>query len=251
MVVIFPDACRTCDWQGTGKAIKNLIPGLDVKLVHYPGKEADGLIKKTNIKTLPAFLIDKRVEKERSFDQIKASLEDAGEFYRVKPEMAGFGYFLDRPEMPGKLDVFVSLFMPGADQLIDSLREFRPQIHFLVFAEKDGSFSAEKGAPEVEEAIRSLCVNKTYPAFYYDYLICRAKDPSSTWWDKCLDGPDLTPVRQLALGEGGKALLLENISLGGALNIHKGPTYLLDNREIFSSVRVPSKEDLRKIIIRK
>ena len=251
LTIIFPDSCTTCDWQTTGRALKSRIPGLDVSLVHYPGAEAEALIKKMGIKTLPAFLVGKQVEKEKSFDQIKSGLDEAGEYYMVKPEMAGFGYFLDRPVMPGKLDVFISIFMPGADKLLESLKEFRPQIHFLVFTEKDGSFSAEKGAPEVEEALRSVCVSKAFPGFYYDYLICRARDPSSTWWDKCLDGPDLSVVRKLALGEDGTELLKENISLGAELNVHRGPTYLLDNREIFSSVSVPSKEDLRKIIIRK
>jgi hypothetical protein len=55
-------------------------------------------------------------------------------------------------------------------------------------------------------------------------------------------------IKDCAKGTEGKNLLRENISLNKELEIMNGPTYLLDNQEIFASVEVPAKEDFRKII---
>ncbi len=59
---------------------------------------------------------------------------------------------------------------------------------------------------------------------------------------------DTQVIKDCATAAEGKNLLRENIVLNKELEIMNGPTYLLDNREIFASVEVPTKEEFRKII---
>ncbi|MBU3958814.1 MAG: hypothetical protein KKE91_03015 [Candidatus Omnitrophica bacterium] len=57
-------------------------------------------------------------------------------------------------------------------------------------------------------------------------------------------------ISSCSRSEEGKRLLKDNISLNKELKVMFGPTYLLDNQEIFSLRTVPKKEEFKKIIKR-
>jgi protein-disulfide isomerase len=81
---------------------------------------------------------------------------------------------------------------------------------------------------------------------------CRAANPGTAWWEDCLpETLDGAVIRQCARSRQGQELLRENIALGRELEIAAGPTYLLDNEEIFGSSMAPTKEEFRKIILEK
>ena len=61
---------------------------------------------------------------------------------------------------------------------------------------------------------------------------------------------DIDKIKLCARGQEGRALLEENISLNKELEVMFGPTFLLDNQEVFGLQGVPTKEDFKKIIKR-
>jgi len=250
LTIVAPQACRTCDTESTIKFLKRQLPGLAVSTIYYPGAKAEVLIKKFNIKTLPIYILSKDVEKEKAFNDIKANLEFENGSYKVKPETGGIAYFLDRPRKKEQFDVFISLFDKNSLLLIENALEFNPTVHFLVI-EQEGGFAAQNGPAEVEEALRSVCVKKYQPGFYWNYLKCRARNIFTSWWDDCLSSVDLAQIKACAKSDEGIGLLRENTGLNKELKIMAGPTYLLDNQEIFSSVKPPTKEEFRKIITAK
>jgi hypothetical protein len=63
-----------------------------------------------------------------------------------------------------------------------------------------------------------------------------------------LEGSDIDRVKVCARGEEGALLLEANSKINSEIKVMFGPTYLLDNKVIFSSKGVPAKEDLEKII---
>jgi hypothetical protein len=147
------------------------------------------------------------------------------------------------------VDLFLSLYDPHTSELIESVREFNPTIHFLVH-ESGGVFEAKNGNPEVEECLRSICVQKYYPDLFFDYMACRSKNINSSWWENCLGSAASAPVKTCAQGEEGKKLLSEDVALNKELGIAYGPTYLVDNQEIFGTEGKPSKESIKKILKR-
>ncbi|MBU0503388.1 MAG: hypothetical protein ABH882_03340 [Candidatus Omnitrophota bacterium] len=250
LAVINPKSCMVCDIQPVINYFKKKISGLEVTEVPYPGKEADKLIKEFSITGLPAYFLGKEAEKEREFEGLKNNLELKGDLYWVRPQLTGMSYFLNRELIKGKLDLFFSLFDKDSPALLESLKEFDLSPHFLA-VEREGKFDAPKGALEVEEYLRSACVQKYYPQAFWDYVSCRAKKSDTSWWDDCAAGKfDTLKIKACAQSEEGKDLLRQNISLNKELMVMFGPTYLLNNREIFSSKGAPSKEELRKIIKR-
>ena len=250
LLIIDVKDCITCNIEPVIDLLKNKFPGLTVKILNYPGSQAQKMIEDLSLKVLPAYIFPKSVEKEDNFDSIKNALQLINDAYVFKPQACGLSYFLHQKRIKGNFDLFFSIFENNSDLLLTVVRDFNPRLHFLTMEENE-VFEAKNGIGEVEEYLRAACVEKIYPEKFWDYLICRAKNIHSSYWEDCLGaGPDPLRIKSCARGAEGIKLLRENNSLTKQLQISSGPGYLLDNQEIFSSRGVPSKEELRKILKR-
>ncbi|MFH1888693.1 MAG: hypothetical protein ABH806_01230 [Candidatus Omnitrophota bacterium] len=248
--IITSKLCSTCYTKDKESLLKTYFPGLSVSYLYYPGKEADRLIKDLGIDVLPVYLLGKEAEEGGGFGKLKNNLQAKGDFYMLNPSFSGIAYYLDRKPVKGRLDLFMSLYHKDARALLNTIREFNPIVHFLVVEKAGGKFEAKGGNLEVEECLRSVCVQKYYPQEFWNYISCRVNSINSSWWQDCLGEADTDKISICARGEEGNRLLRENIALSEELQIMLGPAYLLDNREIFSSHGVPVKEELKKIIKR-
>jgi hypothetical protein len=249
LTVITSKACVTCHPEKVVDSLEKVFAGLEVSYVYYPGAEAKELIRKYQLKGLPAYLFSKEIEQDKDFGTFNKNLIAKEGFYIIKPEASGINYFIERERVKGGFDLFISLYGPQTPALLAAVKEFDPQIHFLAVPQDQG-FDAPKGTPEIEDDLRAVCVQKYYPGQFWHYLECRAGNAESSWWDGCLTGCDSEKIKTCAKTEEGKTLLRENISLNKELGIMFGPTYLLENQEVFSSAGVPTKEELKQIIKR-
>lgn len=249
LFIITPKSCRVCNTDIVVNQLKTQLPGLTVSYLYYPESQANKLIKELDIKSLPVYLFDKETAKDKTFANLKEAVERKGDFYILKPQISGLAYFLNREDIRGRLDLFISLYDGNTAAVLDAVKEFNPVIHFLAVQQQD-KFDALGGNLEAEEYLRSVCVQKYYPQNFWDYIGCRVKSIDSSWWQDCLGKSDAAKIETCARSEEGKSLLEENIRLNKELEIMFGPTYLLDNLEIFSTKGAPAKEELRKIIKR-
>lgn len=247
LTVITAKECSACNLEPGIDFLKRHFPSLNISYIHYPDKQAVKLVQDLKITGLPAYLLDKGIAKDKSFDNLKNSLEEKGNFYALKPEVGGVAYFLKRNKIEGKLDLFMSLFDKDTAMLLDVVKEFNPAVHFLAIVQ-NGQVDTLRGSVEAEEDLRAVCVQKYYPKAFWDYITCRAKNINSTWWDDCALNMDKKEIKSCSKGGQGVDLLKENSSLNKELKIMFGPTYLLDNREIFVSNGAPKKDELRKIL---
>jgi 5'-nucleotidase len=249
LLVISAKDCATCNAGPVLAFLKEQFPGITAEYVYLPEARARKLINDLSIKGLPAYILGREIEREKNFARIKDNLELKGNSYLLKPLVGGISYFFDRQAKKGSFDLFLSLFEKETDKLLKVTKEFKPTLHFLA-VKKGAGFDAQNGVPETEEYLRAVCVQKYYPKEFWDYLICRSKNINSSWWEDCLDQDNAPKVKTCSRGPEGANLLKKNISLNKELEIMFGPTYLLDNREIFSSRGVPDREELRKTIKR-
>lgn len=247
LIVISSKDCFACDTEKALNFIKASFPGINVTFLNYPDTKSEKLIKDLGIKGLPAFILNKDIKEDKSFANFKQFLLEKQDYFLVDPSSSGIAYFINREKKKGSVELFIGLFEKDSDLVLDSIREFNPQVHFLAI-EKESKFEAAKGALETEEYLRSVCIKKYYPEAFWGYITCRAKNNQSSWWDNCLaSGIDASLIKTCATGKEGENLLKENIALNKELQVMLGPTYLVDNREIFSTQGVPTKEDFRKI----
>jgi len=247
LTVITSNECLACDWKPAINFLKAQFPGLKISYLYYPESKAKKIVKDFGIKGLPAYLLGKEAEKEKGFQRLKDNLEARGDFYLLKPQAGGLSYIVGRQKISGKLDLFISLYDSASPQLLKMIKEFNPVVHLLAI-ENNAKFEASKGNLEAEEYLRASCVQKYYPQEFWDYISCRANSLNSSWWEDCLSGLDTEKIKLCARSDEGKTLLRENISLNKELGIMFGPTYLLDNQQIFGTEGVPPKEEFRKLL---
>ena len=249
LTVITTKSCVTCNTEQALQRIKQWFPGLVVSYLYYPEARAQNLVRDFAIVALPAYLLGKEAEKEKAFIQLRLdkNSERKGDFYMLNPQLIGLTYLLNRKAIKARLDLFISLYEQKSKELLDVVKVFNPEVHFLAKEEREG-FEAAGGNPEVEEYLRAVCVKKYYPQAFWNYISCRAGKPNSSWWDDCAFGLDIQKIKTCAQGSEGRDLLRENTELNKELGIMFGPAYLLHNQEIFSSQGVPSPEELKKII---
>jgi len=247
LTIIVPRDCFTCRTDDITDNLKRYFPGLVASYLYYPEAKANKFIQDLDIKGLPVYLLGKEIEEDKGFSEARAGLEKIGDYYMLKPALSGVSYYLYRDKIKGRLDIFLSLYTKDAKDLLAMLKEYNPKVHFLAVEEGD-NFDAAKGNLEVEEYLRSVCVQKYYPQIFWDYISCRAGNINSSWWEDCLGKLDTDKIKACARCEEGKKLLRENTSLNKELQVMYGPTYLLNNQETFTFSRLPSKELLKKII---
>lgn len=248
LTIITSKQCRVCNSEPVITYLKRQFPGITVSYLYYPDAAANTFIKDFGIKILPAYLVSKTIEKESGFnDDLKKNMDAKGDFYILKPQFSGLSYFLERKKVEGKLDLFISLYEKNTKDLLDLIKEFNPTIHFLAIEQGNG-FGAAQGNLEVEEYLRSVCVQKYYPEQFFDYIGCRAKNLNSSWWEDCAINEDINKIKTCARSKEGIDLLKENIGLNGAIQAMFGPIYLLDNQEAFRIQGNITKEALKEIL---
>jgi len=249
LLIITDKDCIACDTEMMVDSLKKFFPGLYVSYLYYPDEKAKNMVNDFGIFALPAYFLGKEAEKEKNFDRLKANLELKANLYMLRPLFSGFSYLIGRKRIKGNLELFISLYDKTTPELLDAIKEYNPKIHFLA-VEREGKFDAPKGNLEVEDGLRAVCVQKYYPQKFWDYISCRGNNINTSWWDDCAANLDTKKIQSCARGQEGISLLRENINLNKELGVMFGPTYLLDNQEIFATKGVPSKEELKKIITR-
>lgn len=247
LLVITPKSCSVCNTDTIIKYLKIQFPGIVVSYLYYPEKKAQGLVAALGAKGLPVYLLGKEASGEKNFENVRQNTEEKSNYYMLKPDFAGFSFFPNRKTIKGKLDLFFSIYDKDIALILDYLKEFKPELHFLAVSIGD-RFDAARGKIEVEEYLRGVCVKKYYPELFWNYVRCRANSTDSSWWEDCLGNSDSQKIKTCARAEEGKVLLNENIGLNKELQIMFGPAYLLDNVEIFATKGMPTKEELNKII---
>jgi len=247
VLVIEPKNCIACGSKNFTNQLKNIFPGSVISYLYYPDDAAKKIIEELGLKNLPSYLFVKEVEQDKKFPDFKERFEIKGNYYLVKPQYSGISFFLERKKTEGSLDLFISLFIKDAPSVLDSAKNFHPRVHFLA-TENNGNFDTYNGKPELEEDLRAVCVEKYYPDKFWNYISCRAKNITSTWWEDCLSQAESAKIKTCAKSQQAKDLLKENIRMNKEVQVMLGPTYLVNNQEIFGTQGSVSEKDLRKIL---
>jgi hypothetical protein len=261
LTVIGAAACRTCHTDLVIRDLKDIWGDLNVIDLDEKDPAAQKLIKNFQIRMLPAYFFHQNAEKSEAFKTFRPHLLEAKDgYYRIKPEIAGVSYLVARKKTPGTIDIFYDYRYPFLRPLWELLSSFgrqHPDItiawHFLsVFDPQKGFMNL--GAPgDIEEFKRVACAVKYYPEGILDYLLCRSGQVDAGYWDECAIKAKMDPakIKACAMSEEGTGLLKERIAMTEELEIATGPTFIIDNVEIFGIVNVPTLEEFEATVLEK
>lgn len=255
LLVIQPKNIQSSGQEQFVSSLKNVFPGLEPDYIDADSKIGQSWLTKTRAKLLPVYLLAKETDTTAGFKNIKEFVElQEGDYYYISPRLAGGSIFVGRKIILKRLDVFIGTKGKDLEGILSLLKELQAKhkelkinIHFLAIEGK-GGFSVPGGQSELEEDIRQACVQHYHPDKFWDYALCRARNQESSWWDLCAEQFSISPrtIKKCSLSQEGIGYLRENTSLNRELEVANGPTFLLNNYEVFSAKGIPKVEDLEK-----
>ncbi len=259
LLVIVPEACRTCNTETFITKLKEVFPAIAVETLMAKDEKAAPLIELLKINMLPAYLISKTVEKDKNFKEIESYLIPSGQWYYIRPGVAGVSYFLHREIKPSQIDVFVSLLSKDAPRFLAFIDQLNKQVqgkvniqfHSIGFEDSlNAAVVSPYGIRDIEEEKILGCIEKMYPEKRFEYLTCRSIGVESLWWEDCLKATpvDVEKVRSCARSLEGQKIFDEKIKLSKDLKIYNPGLLLLDNVEIFGISPETKIEEVLKIL---
>lgn len=230
------------------KEFKRWIPNLQIEKVPANTKRAAELLTKAELPYVPAYVFDKASVRNSAVQR----LTTAG---RAKIMPSGFGYFDFKgqttelrfigEEKPNTLDLWVMSQCPygvkaeKAYQAAVNQKLANPNmkvnLRYIVSQDpKTKALRSLHGEEELQEDIRQLAIQKTWPEMFWKYLEARNVDLKADWKTVATTA-GLNPTEVEAKMPVGKKLLAQDIKEGAALKVSGSPTYLWQNRIILNN----------------
>ncbi|MEI7891257.1 MAG: thioredoxin domain-containing protein [bacterium] len=99
--VISDDTCEACKPDEVLIGLKQALPTISNEKIDANSLQGQKLITKFNIKTIPAFIFSKEIEKTDLFAKAEPFLDKQGDFYAIKSAEAGFpvGKYISAPRI--------------------------------------------------------------------------------------------------------------------------------------------------------
>ena len=233
LTIITDPSCKVCSTELTEKFLKKIFKAITPVYLDYRSEEAQKLIERLSIKTLPSFIFSEKIKGRKEFTQFKNIFESKGDFYLVKTQFSGIFYYLDRVLISKRIDLFLDFYSLRALSLLEKVKKIAEEkgyslnVHFIL---KDKDKYAQ------EEYLRILAVKQLYPEKFWDYLMRRLSDIKNSFWNLTLEdlGIDIKEISNFALSEKGRKILTKETSLAKELGINTSGVILIDNKKIFS-----------------
>ncbi|MBI4655968.1 MAG: hypothetical protein HY746_04370 [Elusimicrobia bacterium] len=217
--------------------------GLKEEILEYDSAARKKMFK--NIDSAPAYIIEDTEAVRSNFaNMISAGVFKAMDKYFVYYDRNKKSAYLKNKEERDNLKIFVMSQCPFGIQaenaVIEAVRnklipeKTKVEIHFIADAEKtpDGgySFKSLHGTAEWEENARQLLIAKKFPDKFFDYLLERNKDVSSSQWEAAALRTGINASEVSGAFEEAKNLLFEDVKLADNLNISTSPTFLVNGK---------------------
>ena len=232
--------CKFCSTQFSENMLKDLFAGINFKVIDYKNNEAIELIKKYSITSLPAFILPEEVKKNAGISNVSDFFDEKNGKIFPKRELSGMFLFLERKEIPGRLDFFLNPYKQEALGTLKDLIQFslKNKVSLNVY------FIFEKTADTVgypqEEVEIAYAVKKVFPGRFMDYLLVRLGDIKTKSWVESLEacGLDYKKVKAVANSKEVANLISENEKMLKSVNITSGNVILVNNNRIFKVFQV-------------
>jgi len=222
VTVLNDRTCVTCDTTRILQVIRQLFPGMVLKLVDVSDAEGKKLIEDYSLTVAPAYLFDGNIVKTSTWSKdarVKAAFEQTGDKYKLSDAASGAKHFVSEEAKkaymdaigltPGdgrpQIDFFVMSYCPygnqaeeaieKAYQLLKDKAEYNP--HYVIYSNYQGGgpqfclddeskYCSMHGVQELNQNIRELCVNKHVGIKeYFEFVLAANKECNAGNVDTC------------------------------------------------------------------
>lgn len=271
MIVLNDERCEACDVTRLVSQLKALFPGLQVQEYDYHSEKGKAAYENLGLQALPAIIFDETVKEGEGYSNLQGYLQPVDKYYSLAigatfdptqeicdnnqddtanglvdcedPDCTGA--MECREEQENLLQVFIMSDCPYGREAVKALKdvvenfpEMEYEIHYIA-SETPNGFQSLHGQYEVDEDIVQLCVKEHSPEQWFDYVYCRSTNGvKGIDWNVCAEdaGVAVEAVQTCFEGEEGPELLSEDIAIANSLGVSASPTWLANNRHVFSGI---------------
>lgn len=155
LTVLSGQQCFNCGTERVIRMLEGFFPNIEIKNIDFDSEEGKALAESYKIDALPAYIFDSRVKEAHNYEKLSTAFKELDGSYIVKNTVANSNYYIERQEVPAKLDVIVKPGQLASEEAEDNLKEFLEAFESKVIFERHDSNS---------DLARELGVN-TFPLF--------------------------------------------------------------------------------------
>ncbi|MCX5786365.1 MAG: hypothetical protein NTX59_11820 [Elusimicrobia bacterium] len=268
-LAVVETGCKFCG-ATLAETIKQIHPGVNIRIIDAGSKEGEGLIKQYDARVLPLYVLDKKVEHDPNFQNLlKVSYAKSHDNYLILPGQGNYtpSVQLRRKRAPGQIDVFVKSLSPvttaAEAEFLKFLTETKASdltfsFHYITQAvaaateapaspgpasgkaagvprrgDKAGhpaSLTADKGDLEIDEDIRQICIFQ-HASIDNFFTYLNCRNQNLDDTMRASSCIEKSETITKCIASGeGLELLRQDASLIRELEIKDGPAFLWENR---------------------
>lgn len=259
LTVIVPSSSFRSNQRKIIKITRQNFPGIAPKYVSASSKLGLKLLKKYDIKLIPAYIFEPSIKKTYHFDAFKNGFYLQKNKFLFQPARVGSSIIWNRKLKKHNIAVFFRPFSEKAILLLHDLHfflsrskiDFHYTYNFICLTNRDGKVVFQDGKMEKEETFRELAILNHYPNFFKRYIFNRFENFDTTYWDDVIIRTGLDPkeIKKIAISKETKKYFWDNLAKIKELPmLFNGDFFLLiNNKEII----VPRDEsDLEQLLSR-
>ncbi len=155
LMVLNSNNCFNCETGRVLSILDGFFPNLDVENIDFENVKGTGFIANFGINALPAYIFNLSFKEAYNYDKLSSSFNKVDDSFVMKNTVANANYYVEREEIPNKLDLFFSQGQTASTKAEENLKEFLEVFDSEVEFEKHN---------EDSEIVKELGIN-TFPAF--------------------------------------------------------------------------------------
>lgn len=155
LMVLNSNNCFNCETGRILSILNGFFPNIQTKNVDFETEEGKGIADEYGITALPAYILNSSLQEARDYYKFYNAFNKVEDSFVMKNTVSNANYYLNREEIPNKLDLFLKPGQSASLKAEENLEEFLEVFDGIVILEKHDSDS---------EIVEELGIN-IFPAF--------------------------------------------------------------------------------------
>jgi len=142
LAVLNDNSCFNCDTGRVLSIINGFFPNLEVESIDIKTDEGKEVADKFNIDALPAYILNSSLQQASNYHRLFNTFNKVGDGFVMKNTVANSNLYIEREEIPGKLDLIIRQNQAASSEAEKNLQEFLDAFKGKVDFEKHSDNSA-------------------------------------------------------------------------------------------------------------
>lgn len=142
LAVLNDNNCFNCDTGRVLSILNEFFPNLDIENFDIESNEGKEIAAEFDIDALPAYILNSSLQQASNYHKFFNAFNKVGDGFVMKNTVANSNFYIEREEIPGKLDLIIQQNQAASSEAEKNLQEFLDAFKDKVDFEKHSDNSA-------------------------------------------------------------------------------------------------------------